>query len=434
MVHQTARDYLIQSSNKEIAINKQRAHGQLFIKTISVLLDLNVRSKLTQGKLAIQRTEPFLLYAATSWTYHLRHAGASTDLHLDMLIKLFKSLSVISWIHALGLIGRLDILITAAKILTMFVSSNRKQNASKNHILRRLSDLELLDLWIIDLVKIVGKFSRNLLFDPLVIYKLVPPFCPEKSIIYRMFHQPESAEVSVSGISNSDWSDNLARIRLPNGDQAWKIVCAGSHIAVLGSTGTVVVYNSSNFADLCTLHHHEPVISLCINTNGNKLATYGLRTTKLWSIPSGEIIHAAANPTDSKSMSIIFAENDTKILTGGDDKVIRYILIDAFDEGWHDLDQLLLKETAEFEGTFVNSPSKLRPFRKYNFPVHPLKIHCEARNGLLLRWLMMCLIKNSAWIFVFNFTSSAGRDNGVHSPCARLRSRIIMLSDSVGSL
>jgi hypothetical protein len=29
------------------------------------------------------------------------------------------------------------------------------------------------------------------------------------------------AEVSVSGISNYHWNDNLARITVPGGDQAW---------------------------------------------------------------------------------------------------------------------------------------------------------------------------------------------------------------------
>jgi WD40 repeat protein len=356
MVHQTARDYLIQSSNKEIAINVRQAHGQLFAKAISVLLDPKIRLKLTQSQRTLQGTEPFIFYAATSWTYHLRHSGASSDAYLDLLVKLFKSTSVLTWIHSLALIGRLEILITAAKVLTTFVSSHRKQNAAKNPLLHRLSDLELLDLWIIDLVKVVGKFSTNLVSDPLAIYKLVPPFCPEKSIIYRQFHHPESAEISISGILNPSWNDNLARMTLPNNDQAWKIGCAGSHIAVLGSAGTIIIYSSSNFAELCTLRHHEPITSMCLNSKGNTLVTYGLRSTKLWHIPSGQLSSLSTNPADCKSMSITFCENDSKILTGGDDKVIRYIYTDDFEAGWRVLDPSLLQETTEIEGTFVNSP------------------------------------------------------------------------------
>lgn len=356
IIHQTARDFLIQTSNKEIAINVRHAHGQLFTKTVSALLDPKIRLKLIQSHKTLQSTEPFIFYAATSWTYHLRHAGTSSDAYLDILIKLFKSTSALTWIHILALIGRLEILIKAAKVLTTFVSSHRKQNASKNPLLHRLSDLEHLDLWIVDLVKVVGKFSTNLLSDPLAIYKLVPPFCPEKSIIYRQFHHPESAEVSISGISNSSWNDNLARMTLPNNDQAWKITCAGSHIAVLGSAGTIIIYSSLNFAELCTLRHHEPITAICFNNKGNQLVTYGLQSTKLWHIPSGQLSSTSTNPADCKSMSMTFAENDSKILTGGDDKVIRYIYTNDFDAGWRVLDPSLLKESSEIAGTFVNSP------------------------------------------------------------------------------
>jgi WD40 repeat protein len=356
MVHQTARDYLIRKSNEGLAIDLQKSHGHLFMKTISVLLDPGVRSKLTYDQHKLRSVEPFLFYAATSWMYHLKMADTSSDDYLDMLLKLFDSESVLSWIHALALIGQLEILVKAAKALGIFVSLNRKLNANKNPLLHRLSDLETLDLWMIDLVKLVGKFSRHLLFDPHAIYKLVPPFCPEKSIIHRQFYRPQSAEVTVSGVSNTTWNDNLAKITLPNAEQAWKIVCAGSCIAVLGSAGTIFIYDSSNFSQMCTLHHQEPITAVAANIKGTKLVTYGLRSTKLWSIPSGQLLQSTPNPPDCKSMTITFADDESKILTGGDDKIIRFINIDSFDAGWQVLNPALLKETSEVEGTFVNSP------------------------------------------------------------------------------
>jgi len=50
MIHQTARDYLIQTSNKEIAIHTKEAHARLFEKCITTLMDPNLRFKLTQVK------------------------------------------------------------------------------------------------------------------------------------------------------------------------------------------------------------------------------------------------------------------------------------------------------------------------------------------------------------------------------------------------
>ena len=49
----------------------------------------------------------------------------------------------------------------AVKVLTNFVSNRRKLNSTKDPLLHRLSDLDLLEHWTIDLVKMIGKFSRQ---------------------------------------------------------------------------------------------------------------------------------------------------------------------------------------------------------------------------------------------------------------------------------
>jgi hypothetical protein len=125
---------------------------------------------------------------------------------------------VLTWIYSLAHAGRLEILVKAAKALNNFAATTCKINVAKNPLLHRLSDLELLDLWAIGLVKEVDKFSRHLILDPSAIYRPIPPFCPENSILHQQFHQPELAEVSISGISNYQWNDNLARITVPGGD------------------------------------------------------------------------------------------------------------------------------------------------------------------------------------------------------------------------
>jgi WD40 repeat protein len=356
MVHQTARDYLIQASNDEIAISTKEAHGQLFRKSMLTLLDPELRYKLTRDNHALRNTEPFLFYAATSWSYHLRLTHLTSDEILDTLVKLFKGPSVLAWIHSLALINRLEVLVKAARALTTFVNTTRKFNSTRNPPLHRISDLDLIDLWIIDLVKVVGKFNKHLLLDPLAIYKLVPLFCPTRSALFQQFHKSHSPHISISGIANDSWNDNLARIILPNGDRAWQVICAGRHIAVLGSTGTIFIWNSSDFAAVCTFHHHEPVTTMCFNNKGDKLVTYGLRSSKLWSIPLGQLLSSISNPAHTKAMAIVFAEGDRKILVAGDDKVIRYIYTDNLDSGWQVLDPALLKEVSRIDGTVVNSP------------------------------------------------------------------------------
>ncbi|KAF4541235.1 NACHT and WD domain-containing protein, variant [Lasiodiplodia theobromae] len=223
-------------------------------------------------------------------------------------------------------------------------------------MLHRLSDLDLLDQWAVDLVKVVGKFSKHLLTDPSAIYKLVPPFCPEKSVLHRQFYESESSSISISGRSSTDWGDNLAKIYLPNGDQAWNIATAGRHIAILGSVGVIFIWNSQNFSEVAILRHSEHVTAMCFNSNGTKLATFGLKSTKLWSIPSGELLATTPNPTGSKAMSITFAENDSVLVAGSDDKIVRRLRLSDMEAGWVIVEAILDKDGANIEGALMNTP------------------------------------------------------------------------------
>ena len=138
----------------------------------------------------------------------------------------------------------------------------------------------------------------------------------------------------VGGTSNTYWNDNLAKIALPNGDQAWNVTCAAQSIAVLGSTGTVYIWNFPNFTETCTLRHQEPVTAFCLNSKGNRAVTNGLQNAKFWSIPSGELLSCTPNPANSKAMSITFVENDAKVLAGSDDRVIHYLYTKDLEAGW----------------------------------------------------------------------------------------------------
>jgi WD40 repeat protein/pimeloyl-ACP methyl ester carboxylesterase len=356
LVHQTAREYLVKHSSQQLSIDVKETHGRLFMKTIAILLDPKLRPKITQGQNELLHTDPFVFYAATSWTYHLRQTAAASDQHLDILTKFFRGSSVLVWIQFLAWSSQLEMLVMCAKALTTFVKIRRQQNAHQNPLLHRLNDLELLDSWTIDLVKVVGKFSRHLLSNPGVIYNLIPALCPHESILYRQFSESASSKLIVSGMSFGTWDDNLARISLGNDEQAWHLACAGQYLAVLNSTGATKIWDSSVFTEILTLQHLEPVTAICFNQKGSKFVSYGMRSTKLWSIPSGELLKSAPNPSNCKAMTISFVEDDTKILIGSDDKIIRHLDTATVESGWEARDRTLLKDDALIEGTFINAP------------------------------------------------------------------------------
>ena len=357
IVHKTARDYLTQTPGLHVYVDEKKSHAELFAKNIFFLLRPDLRSKLERHQRAVRSAEPYLIYAATSLSHHLRQAASTSEGMMNQLVKFLKGPSVLTWVHSLALLGQLEVLVTTARVLNWFSSLNRKLNSEKNPLLHRLQDLELFDMWATDLVKIVAKFGRHLLDDPISIYKIVPRLCPQNSIVSRQFGSTDNPLISISGISNAAWNDCLARISLNNGAKAWKISCAGRHIAVLDSTGSITLWDSVSFELTCTLRHGQLVTVMCFNSTCDKFVSCGFRTTKIWAIPSGQLISEVANPDDSKALAVTFAGNDTKILVASDDKIIRHLYINAIGSGWHNINPDMLRENTPVEGGFITSPS-----------------------------------------------------------------------------
>jgi len=357
MVHKTARDYLTSTGSVHYYIDEKASHKKLFLKTVSWLLRPDLSSKLGPTEKGIHSATPFMLYAANFFTYHLRQAATTSEEIMDKLVSFFKAPSVLSWIYILASSQRIQVLVTAAGALTWFAGLNRKLNVEKNPLLHRVQDLELYDTWAIDLMKIVAKFGRYLLDDPSSIYKIIPPLCPQNSAVFRQFAHTGLSALSIHGISNAIWNDCLASLSLRHGAKAWKISCAGRHIAVLSSTGSIVLWDSTHFEEVCTMRHAELVTQMCFNSRCDNLVSYGFKTTKIWAIPSGQLIANVPNPANSKALTITFAEHDTKVVIGSDDKMIRELCIDDLEKGWHTRDHNLLEEKSAVQGGIITSPA-----------------------------------------------------------------------------
>ena len=357
MIHKTARDYLTQTPNLCFFINEKVSQEELFVKTTSFLLRPELRSKLGRNQQVVRSTEPFLLYAVVSFPHHLRQAATVSERVKDQLVNFLKGPSVLTWIHSVALFRQLEVLVTTAQMLNWFSSLNRKLHIEKHPLLHRPQDMELFDLWATDLVKIVAKFGRHLLDDPVAIYKIIPPLCPQNSIMCRQFGGNENQTLSVTRISNATWNDCLARVSLHNGAKALKINCAGRHIAVLSSTGPIVLWDSVSFEMTCTLHHAELITEMCFNSTCDKLVSCGFRTIRIWAIPSGQLVFEAVNPADSKALAVTFAANDTKVLVASDDRAVRHLYVNAVGSTWHNPVPDLLLDESPVEGALITSPS-----------------------------------------------------------------------------
>ena len=354
LVHQTAREYLMKASKLTFRLDQHESHEELFQRTLSVWLDPNIRSASGQTV-----PPPFYHYSATSWAYHLNRSSVIADVSLDLLVKFFQNSYVLYWIQALAALGQLKVLVYTSQSLASYIKKRQRADSSRNPLLHRLLDLGLLELWAVDLLKVVGKFGDNLLQDPATILTYIPHFCPRNSALYRHAGVSNKSRMSVTGVSDTDWDDCLARVSVGNERRAVMVICSGRYLAVLTSLGTVVIWDSLTFAELRTLSHHEHIFTICFNASGDKLASYGFHTTRIWSVSTGRLLRDIPNTTGTRALCITFAENDTVLLLGSDLRKVERIVLEDQMEGWQDLEASLLEDSMAVKGTFLNSPTSI---------------------------------------------------------------------------
>ena len=340
MIHQTAREYLISEEGRHFSINQTSAHEELFMRCMHCLTDFTLRSKINR-----KQAPAFLEYAATSWFHHLAYCSVKSEEVIATLTKFFKGSSVLTWIQSLAQANRLRTLVLASTQLSSFAAKREETQAEDS----------FFELWATDLVKIVGKFGTNLVRHPESIYKLIPPFCPDESVMYQQFGKKESNALKVSGFSLSNWDDSLARLSFGAGIHATSIKAAGGRIAVLSPSGIVIIYYASTYEESRRINHGERVQRMQFNISGTLLITYGYRTSKVWEAATGRCIASVQNPMDRpRPHTIVFTDDDVQILLGTDDRRIRSFSLEDHTTAWRVTTEI---DEQALEGTVVNSPT-----------------------------------------------------------------------------
>ncbi len=351
MVHQTAREYLLSSDDHPFHINQSAAHQQLFSSSMRCLMATGLRAKLNRND-----KPDFLDYSASLWSSHLISTPLECVQTFGVLKKFLTGRWILTWIQVLAACTRLRVLIQTSKNLSKY-STKRKAYEARNEKSSPIGDQELLESWALDLVKIVGKFGRNLNRNPESIHKLVPPFCPQNSSIYQLFGKMEAKSLMVSGLSTENWDDSLARMSLGFGTRSSSISAAGSHIAVLASPGSVFIYDSSIFEEsaVSPFIHGERVYRMELNSAATMVATYGYRTLKIWEISTGKCkMSVETIRSRPKPLTMLFVKNSTGLLIGFEDRRIRSLDLTQPSPTWQLVAEL---EEEELEGHFMNSSS-----------------------------------------------------------------------------
>lgn len=354
LVHQTARDFLIKKSSLPFSLSPLEAHNKLCKRNLSMYLDGQVRSQLAKTPLP-----HFYSYSATSWGHHLNLSSTASDDIFDMLISFFQGSYVLSWIQALAVLGQLKVLISTSQILTSFIHRRRKIDAAKMPLLHRLSDLQLLEVWAVDLLKIVGKFGSHLLQEPTIIYNYIAQFSPSNSAIFQQFNRSTQASISVSGLSNADWDDCLARVSVGSDHLALQLTSSARNLAVLSSDGTIHLWNSLTFEKLANIFQQEHIFSMCFSKDGDKLATYGSLSTCVWAIPMGHQLVKVANPPNSRALCMVFANKDSTLIMGSSLRDIRKLHLNKPECGWLSTKISTSSKETTPKGAFSNAPTAM---------------------------------------------------------------------------
>ncbi|WEW55100.1 hypothetical protein PRK78_000528 [Emydomyces testavorans] len=343
LIHATARKFLVDSfKGRTPIIDSCGGHEGLAMVCLDCLCDDELRSTLQNihGETAsrtpdqlnrILKTHPFLAYAKDNWAYHVSHSNVRSP-RLSVFLKRFFNKSILVWVHAVAVFGELQTLTRTARYLKAYARKLRKSSSvsSTSSIIPDDADVDVsfIELWILDLIRLVGKFGSNLMQNPSVIHQHIPPLCPKDSIIAQTYDKPNISAVAVKGVPFGGWDDNLAHLSVGQDETASRVRCAGVYfLTLVSSKGAVIVWYAETFEKLRHLEHHEWVTLMEVNKARTMVVTAGRFTFIVWDISTGKKCFSLKRDRQARAMCVSFAENDTGLLVGYDDcTVVRYDL------------------------------------------------------------------------------------------------------------
>lgn len=305
-------DYLSHESRKNLLLTIQESDTQ------STVISRN-RLKL------LLSDHPFLPYAVSHWAYHVSHADPSSN-ELYSILQDFFDRHILSWIHACVILDGLRVITRSAQFIKAY--SRRLGPRSLTFSMASLSkdDENFFQLWAIDLVRVVGRFGRNLAEKPTSIYKIIPPLCPQGSMMFKTYSSRST--LSIQGISSSSWDDCLARLPIGEERTISRVLSTVTHfICLISVGGEIIVCDTETCEELRRMAHGEYVPHMALNKAGSLLATAGIRTFRVWDLSSGEEVYRMQKHGSSIVMTLAFGLSDHELLVGYDDcRVVCYDL------------------------------------------------------------------------------------------------------------
>ena len=339
LIHETAKHFLTnETTGNKIQMVPNKGHEYLAIACIQQLSSTRERqwrtllkqvednlepkrSNINEISSVISTNHPSLMYSAKSWAYHLSSAKTEGHNLQDTLVDFFRK-DTLTWINTLALLRDLKTLIRSAKYVKAFIKWREKSLAEAKSASYQSDKLEELRSWAVDLSRLVGKFGSNLLSSPSSIYKLIPPFCPDNSMIRRYFGRTSSS-FSVLGISNPDWDDCHARLSVDPDDSASRLLATVDIFAALiPGGGQLVLWHAETCEEIRRICHDEYTTEMAINKKGNLIGTAGIKSIKVWDVGTGNLLASSPKTSNTNIIALAFGARDHEILIGYQDHTV----------------------------------------------------------------------------------------------------------------
>ncbi|KAI1128895.1 hypothetical protein F5Y10DRAFT_164427 [Nemania abortiva] len=279
MIHETAREFLLSEDlDSTLAVKKSERHGHLAQLLCKYLATDAVKTP--QGfqpfrgtKLSAAIDTSLVEYAARFFAEHLYRSNSEDAAPMYELCTFLKS-NVLYWFELIAQTGNLQPINRTAINLAGYLRRRTKYVPPVD------KDIQLVDAWATDLVRVSARFRSKLLSCPSSIHCLIPPFCPTGSIISTLFTTP-TRSLLVKGARESDWDDCLIRIDFQKG-QSTTVAHGITCFAIGMSTGQVSLYDCATVQRVSMMRHPERVKLLEFNRNERFLASAGQKHIVVW--------------------------------------------------------------------------------------------------------------------------------------------------------
>lgn len=305
LVHETVRAFILRRELKsEFAVEKAIGHGRIADVCLQYLSSDQMKPPRSQKLMHMYHAKsakrsPFVDYACLYFSQHLRRSH-SEDTQRFIGLSNFLGGNVGTWIEYVARVRDLHCLTRTAKDLKSFLQARAKYHPPIGR------DVQRVDNWQSDLIRLAAQFGRNLIECPSAIFWLIPPFCPPKTAIRAQFESIPHA-ITVSGLSAGVWSDRTSSIHYQE-RQTRAIAYADSTFAVGLSDKSINFYSTSTCQEIQQLIGTQPAKLLSFSSSGKLLAATSVHYVTLFNLDNGQRMWQTRLPQEC--LTLLFTDRD----------------------------------------------------------------------------------------------------------------------------